>query len=89
MKAPYLEVTFRRGRPQAAYLYLPRTPGEKSHHTKRVEPGLIIDFSATGQPLGVEITAPTELTAADLNRVLGDLDVPPIDPPDLAPLRAA
>jgi hypothetical protein len=29
MKWPYLEVTFRNGRPLAAYLYLPRSPGDR------------------------------------------------------------
>ena len=29
MKSSYLEVTFRRGRPLAAYLYLPRQPTDK------------------------------------------------------------
>ena len=41
MKQPYLEVTYRRGRALAAYLYLPRTDGEKSVRTRRAEPGLI------------------------------------------------
>jgi hypothetical protein len=29
MKDAYLEVTYRKGRPLAAYLYLPREPGVK------------------------------------------------------------
>ena len=41
MKSSYLEVTFRQGRPLAAYLYLPRKPADKSHRTEKVEPGLI------------------------------------------------
>jgi hypothetical protein len=45
MKNSYLEVTFRRGRPLAAYLYLPRQPNDKSYRTKRAEPGLVIDFN--------------------------------------------
>jgi hypothetical protein len=35
MKERYLEVTFRKGKPFAAYFYLPRNPGEKSVGTKR------------------------------------------------------
>jgi hypothetical protein len=40
MKNSYLEVTFRHGRPLAAYLYLPRQPADKSYGTARVQPGL-------------------------------------------------
>lgn len=89
MTVPYLEVTFRRGRPLAAYLYLNRQPGEKSRYTRQVDPGLVIDYGEDDNPLGIEITAPSELTVEDLNRVLAELDLPPVDPPDLAPLRAA
>lgn len=89
MKSSYLEVTFRHGRPLAAYLYLPRQPKDKSYRTERVEPGLVIDFSRRGKPIGVEITAPAKLSAPVLNRVLRRLGVPPVTRADLAPLRAA
>jgi len=89
MKELYLEVTFRHGRPIAAYLYLPRRPGEKSHRTAKAEPGLLIDFNRDGKPIGIEITAPTMVTAAALNEVLRGLDQPAIEQEDLAPLRAA
>ena len=45
MKNPYLEVTFRYGRPLAAYYYVSRRPGEKSYRTAKAEPGLVIDFN--------------------------------------------
>ena len=35
MREPYLEVTYRHGRPLAAYLYLPRRPGQKSFRTSK------------------------------------------------------
>ncbi|HXO18397.1 MAG TPA: DUF2283 domain-containing protein [Thermoanaerobaculia bacterium] len=89
MKSSYLEVTFRHGRALAAYLYLPREPGEKSARTSRVEPGLVIDFDKSGRPIGIEITAPSRLTLAALNRVLLDLGLPAAGPADLAPLLAA
>ena len=85
----YLEVSFRQGQPFAAYLYLPRRRGEKSHRTRRVEPGLIVDFSRSGLPIGIEITAPSLATATVLNRLLRELGQPPIRRSDLAPLRAA
>ncbi len=89
MKNRYLEVTFRRGRPIAAYLYLPRSSGEKSYRTSKAEPGLIIDLSRSGKPIGIEITAPLQLTVTALNGVMADLGLPQMEDSELAPLRAA
>ncbi len=89
MKEPYLEVTFRHGRPVAAYYYLPREANERSTRSRRVEPGLVIDFGAAGQPIGIEITAPAKTSVADLNAVLRELGHPPASHADLAPVLAA
>lgn len=89
MKETYLEVTFRHGRAIAAYLYLGRDPGEKSCRTKRVEPGMVIDFNSAGQAIGIEFTAPGQVTLPLLNRVLVDLGASPLTQDDLAPLKAA
>lgn len=85
----YLEVTYRHGKPFAAYLHFSRRPGEKSYRSKRVEPGLVIDFNRNGKPLGIEITAPSVVTLRALNRVLRDLGLAPLKRSDLAPLLAA
>ena len=89
MDESYLEVTFRHGRPLAAYYYLPRGARDKSYRTKRVEPGLVIDFRRDGKPIGIEILAPDKLTLSAFNRVLRDLGLPSLKRGDLAPLRAA
>jgi Protein of unknown function (DUF2283) len=89
MKSSYLEVTFRNGRPLAAYLYLPRRPNDKSYRTAKAAPGLVIDFNRRGTPIGIEITAPAKLSMAALNRVLRRLGLPLVTRADLAPLRAA
>jgi len=89
MPGTYLEVTYRQGRPHAAYLYLPRRPGQKSYRTRRVEPGLVVDFSRGGQPIGIELTAPSRITAAAINRLLRELGASPISPAELSPLKAA
>ena len=89
MKEAYLEVTYRKGHPLAAYFYLPRDRRRKSVRTRRVDPGLIIDLAANGTPIGIEITAPDQLTLAILNRVLRELGCAPVRRADLAPLRAA
>ncbi|WP_290648892.1 DUF2283 domain-containing protein [Aquisalimonas sp.] len=89
MKEPYLEVTFRRGKPLAAYLYLPREAGERSFRTSKAEAGMVIDFGQGGNPIGIELTAPTKVSIADLNHVLIKLGLPPMQDNELAPLRAA
>lgn len=88
MSEPYLEVTFRHGHPVAAYYYLLRRPGEKSHRTSRVEPGMVVDFNRSGRPIGIEITAPGKLTVSAINRVLRELGFAAVKRADLSPLRA-
>lgn len=89
MKKPYLEVTFRRGSPMAAYLYFNRKPGDKSYRTAKAEPGMLIDYEKGGRAIGIEITAPGKVTVSDLNRVLLEIGAPEISGDDLAPLKAA
>ena len=89
MREPYLEVTFRHGRPIAAYLYLPRETGENSYRTSKAEPGMVVDFGQSGNPIGIEITAPTKISVTDLNDVLSKLGLPPMKDSELAPLQAA
>ena len=89
MKERYLEVTFRHGRPIAAYYYLPRETSQRSVRTRRVEPGLVIDFADDGHAIGIEITAPAKLSLAGLNSVLRELGHPPATEADLAPVLAA
>lgn len=89
MRDSYLEITYRHGRPVAAYLYLPRASDEKSARTERIEPGLVIDFGPSGRAIGIEITAPSAISPADLNRALANLGQAPLAINDLAPLQAA
>lgn len=89
MREPYLEVTFRHGRPIAAYYYLPRDTSQRSARTRRVEPGLVIDFTADGQAIGIEITTPAKVSLVALNAVLKELGHAPASQADLAPVLAA
>jgi hypothetical protein len=89
MKWPYLEVTYRHGRPLAAYLYLPRSPGDKSRRCEQVGSGLVVDYTESGRPIGIEITAPESVSVEDINRVLTSLNAPMLSDEDVAPLRAA
>jgi hypothetical protein len=89
MQEQYLEVTFRKGKPLAAYLYLPRATGVKSARTVEAAPGILVDFAATGAPIGLEITAPTQVTVEQINAVLQTYRLAPMAPEDLAPLQIA
>jgi uncharacterized protein YuzE len=89
MSEPYLEITFRHGRALAAYLYLPRPTGQKSYKTVQVGHGLLVDFSRSGKPIGIEITAPGRVSLAAINRILAEYDQPTLTQADLAPLSAA
>jgi len=89
MNNAYLEVTYRQGKPVAAYYYLPRLPGQRSIRTRRVEPGLLIDFAKDGRPIGVEITAPSAISVTAFNRALRELGLAPVKREEMAPLIAA
>jgi hypothetical protein len=88
MKHRYLEVTFRKGKALAAYLYLPRPAGAKVARTLDAGRGLRLDFNADGTPIGLEITAPALVTIADLNAVLSPLGVARVEAEEWAPLAA-
>jgi hypothetical protein len=89
MKERYLEVTFRKGKPVAAYLYLPRCTGVQSFRTEEARPGVLVDYAATGEPIGLEITAPGQVAAEEINAVLEKLGLATMGPEELAPLKAA
>ena len=52
-------------------------------------PGIVVDFEVGGTPIGVEITAPSKVTADQVNDVLKGLGVETILPEEWAPLQAA
>ena len=88
MRDTYLEVTFRKGKPTAAYLYLPRDPGEQSQRTEKAGEGILIDYGKGDRPIGIEITAPQRVGSEAVNRILAKLEVRLVKE-DLAPLAAA
>ena len=89
MKDRYLEVTFRGGKPLAAYIYFPRKASAKSTSTKVIGEGLLINYDADGEPTGWEITVPSQTTLDHINAVLAKLKLPPMESSELAPLEAA
>ena len=89
MKQRYLEVTFRNGKPLAAYLYLPRRAGDTCARTTRQAEGLLIDFAADGRAIGIEIAAPSKVSLEALNRALATVNQDPATADELGSLAAA
>lgn len=50
---------------------------------------MVIDFTADGQAIGIEITTPAKVSLSALNAVLGELGHAPASYEDLAPVLAA
>jgi len=89
MKQRYLEVTYRKGKPLAAYLYLPRPLGATSVTTEDAGSGMRVDYDAAGNAIGIELTAPTVVTLDDINELLTRLGQAHLGIDDWAPLKAA
>ncbi len=88
MKDRYLEITYRKGKPVAAYLYLPRQPRAKVRRTSKAAEGVLIDYDKAGKPMGMEISAPAHVSWEAIKKVVVALNLPPISEEELAPLRA-
>jgi uncharacterized protein YuzE len=88
MRDRYLEVTFRKGRLFAAYLYLPRPAGSHSVRTESAAPGILIDYAADGAIIGIEITTPRAVTVDSINAILTRVGQPAVTADEFAPLRA-
>ena len=83
-----LEVTYRQGRPVAAYLYLPRRAEDKAEHSRRVG-SLVADLTNDGRLIGVEFTSTQNVDATALDRLLAEYHASQISRDELAPLFAA
>ncbi len=88
MAKPYLEVTYRGGKPLAAYLYVNRRAGDTAARTERRD-DFVIDFSDDGRLIGVELSRLTNVNLSALNDVLSAAAVPTVAEQELAPLRRA
>jgi uncharacterized protein YuzE len=82
-----MKVSYRNGKPLAAYISLPDSAGEKSVRTEEPKPGILVDYSRDGKAIGVEITSPSTITLKALNDVLSMLGQRKIREADLAPLN--
>ena len=86
MKENYLEITFRKGKLLAAYLYLPRETGERSQKTVKYKNGIIVDYGKFDRPIGIEFTAPGQINIKTINEILTNLKFSEVKSEDFAPL---
>ncbi|MBC8554484.1 MAG: DUF2283 domain-containing protein [Candidatus Brocadiales bacterium] len=87
MKDRYLEITFRKGKPLAAYLYLTGKKGTQCAKTIKIDEGLIADYDQDGVPVGLEIISPATASVQQIKDALEKIHVEPIDEYELAPLN--
>ena len=85
-----LQVTYRKGRPFAAYLHLSHATGEKSARTVATPDGLlVVDYNGAERALGIEITAPQAVSLERLNELLLPLGQSPLADQEFKPVSAA
>jgi hypothetical protein len=65
-----IQASFLGGQMVAAYIHLASNHVLRSAPGKRVEPGLIIDLSADGRPIGIEVTMPRMIPLETVNSVM-------------------
>jgi hypothetical protein len=70
-------------------VYLPRQTGVKSIRAVEAAPGIVVDHATSGEPIGLEITAPAHVTIDHINTVLETLGLATMSPEEFAPLNAA
>ena len=85
-----LQVTYRKGRPFAAYLHLSHATGEKSARTRLPRTGCSLSTTtAPARIVGVEITSPQAVPLDRLNELLATRGEAALPEHDYRPLRAA
>jgi uncharacterized protein YuzE len=89
MKAISIQVTFRRGRPFAAYIYLDREPGQRVIRTEQVSEALVVDFGPDDRAIGIEVVSPDVVRLEEILEVFDRLGLPRPELSELRPLQAA
>jgi uncharacterized protein YuzE len=84
-----IQITYRRGRPFAAYIYLNRNPGERSARTEEVSSDLLVDYAADGRPIGIEVVTPEAVSLDQVYALFDRLGLGRPSAADLSPLEAA
>ena len=85
---PFLEVTYRKGKPFAGYLNLRKPPEGSPCRTEEIRPGILIDLAPDGLPVGIEFLSPGRVTAHDIDAIRRYLREEDLPAEDLAPIMA-
>lgn len=89
MKTLSLQITYRKGKPFAAYIYLPNHSGQKTIRSEKIRPGLIVDFDGDENPVGIEVISPGVTSIEELEEVFDEVNLERPDRKDLDPIAAA
>ena len=89
MKTVSLQITYRKGKPFAAYIYLSHRRGQKSVRTEAITEDLLIDYAQDGTPLGIEIVSPEIVSIDEIQSVFDRLGLSRPEPVELEPIKAA
>lgn len=84
-----VQITYRHGKPFAAYIYLPRPSELRSVRTERVSAEVLIDYAEDGSPLGIEIVSPSHTTLDEIHAAFDRIGIARPAPAELEPLKAA
>jgi uncharacterized protein YuzE len=84
-----LQITYQGGRPLAAYLYLASNGSREVARSEEVGADLVVDYSAGGSPVGIEILSPAATSLEDVWVVCDRLGIERPSADDLSPLSAA
>lgn len=88
MREQSLQVTYRKGRILAAYLYLARDKPTRSARSVVSKDALfIVDYGSSGRAAGVEICAPRRVSLETLNQLLDDIKGEPLTEAEFEPLN--
>ena len=85
----YLELTYYKGRLLAAYLYLPRRKNDRSVRVDEFASGLVVDLADDGRAIGIEITAPRDVTLAQVNAALAQHGLQALPEEEWSPVQQA
>ncbi|MDE2812514.1 MAG: DUF2283 domain-containing protein [Gemmatimonadota bacterium] len=89
MKTVSLQITYRKGKPFAAYINLAHQHSQKSVRTEAVTEDLLIDYAQDNTPLGLEVVSPGMVSIDEIQRVFDRLGLGRLEPAELEPLKAA
>jgi uncharacterized protein YuzE len=88
MNAFTVQITYRRGKPLAAYIYMPSRGERRSVRTEEVRPNLLIDYAEDGTVLGIEVLS-LKLSSEDIYAAFDHVGLNRPDPRELRPILDA